>query len=104
MLDSFLKADPGNGFKFQNSSFGDILSQGIQVAYYIAAFLVLFWFSWGAFQYIFAGGNKEGLQKAKSRMTWAIVGFIILILAFALSQFAEGIFPQNNLSPVTITP
>ncbi len=76
------------------SSFTDLgstLSAFYGVIFYIAFFLVLIWLVWGIFQYLFAGGNKEGLAKARGRITWAIVGFVILVIAFFVSDLLKGI-------------
>jgi len=74
---------------------GVIITQFLSVMLFIAGFLSFFWFAWGVFDYIFAGGNKESLGKARKKMTWAIVGFILFVVSFGLIQYAETIFkPQ----------
>lgn len=89
-------------FKFSSSSkLGDILSGLFEIAIFLAAFLAFFWFVWGAFQYIFAGGNKENLAKARARITWAIVGLIITLLAFLIAQFTQQILLPGKIG---ITP
>src|SRR3989344_7229897 len=82
---------PASGF----NNLGDLFSGLANIAFFIAGFLMLSWFAWGVFEYIFAGGDKAALEKARKRITWAIVGFFITMLAFAISQFAEQIFPQT---------
>src|SRR3990167_4694958 len=77
------------------TNLGDLFSGLANIAFFIAGFLMLSWFAWGVFEYIFAGGDKAALEKARKRITWAIVGFFITMLAFAISQFAEQIFPQT---------
>lgn len=75
-----------------------IISAGLNIAILIASALTLFWLFWGAFQYILAGGKKEELAKAKSRMSWAVIGLIITMLAFLVAQYASQIFtPQNGV-------
>lgn len=82
--------------RLAEGSLGSIISEFMIVVMYIAGFLSFIWFAWGVFEYIFAGGGKEGLGKARKRMTWAIVGFIIFVLSFALSQYVQTIFPTNS--------
>jgi hypothetical protein len=79
-----------------NGSLGDIISQFLVLIIYIAGFISVAWFAWGAFEYIFAGGNKEGLGKAKKRMTWSIIGFILVIFSFAVTQYVQTIFPTRS--------
>ncbi len=82
-----------------NGSLGSILSAFFGVAFYVIGFLSFFWFAWGVFEYIFAGGKKEALASARKRMTWAIVGLVMFVLSFVISQYAETIF--NPTSKVT---
>jgi len=70
---------------------GDALSIFGQVALYTGGFLMFFWAVWGVFDYLRAEGNKEGLAKARKKIQWAIVGFVILILAFFMSDIAQTI-------------
>ncbi len=87
--------------KTQYQDLGSLLSGGYSILLLIAAFLMVYWLSWGIFQYIFAGGEKEKLAHARKRITWAIVGFIIIVLAFTIRYFVEEVFPpQNTLTQV----
>lgn len=73
-----------------------ILSGLYQIAIYIAGFLAFYWLIWGAYQYIMARGNKEELAKARTRITWAIIGLLIVLLAYTLARFASEIFPPDR--------
>ncbi|MCL5784439.1 MAG: pilin [Patescibacteria group bacterium] len=84
-----------------SANIGSIVSQLLDIAFIVAGFLMFIWAAWGVFQYIFSGGNKEGLAKARSRITWAIVGFIIIMLSFAISQYIQQLVPANSALPVT---
>ncbi|KKR80777.1 MAG: hypothetical protein UU73_C0002G0095 [Candidatus Daviesbacteria bacterium GW2011_GWA1_41_61] len=86
---------PGLNDNLRNATLGSALSQVLNIVFVVAGFLMFFWAFWGVFEYIFAGGNKEGLGKARAKITWAIVGFIILSLAFAISQYIEQLFPAK---------
>lgn len=86
---------PGLDPNLSNATLGSFISQILNVVFLVAGFLMFFWAFWGVFEYIFAGGNKEGLGKARARITWAIVGFIIVSAAFAISQFIEQLFPNK---------
>lgn len=81
----------------------DVLGPGLNMAFIISGFLMLIWLVWGVLQYIFAGGDKEGLAKARSRITWAIVGFLLVVIAFAVSQYAQQIFFPNGLQQTVKT-
>lgn len=80
--------------KFGN--LGGVLSGLLEIAFYIAAFLAFYFLVWGAFQYILARGNKENLAKARSRITWALVGLLVVFLAYFIARFASEIFPPTQ--------
>lgn len=90
-------------FPTATSNLGTFLTSTFDLVIFAAGFLMFFWMLWGVFQYIFAGGNKEGLGKARSRITWALVGFILIVMAFAVRNYLEKIFPvfPTNSSPIT---
>lgn len=73
-----------------------IISGLLNITFYIAAFLAFYFLLWGAFQYILAKGNKENLAKARARITWALVGLLVVFLAYFLAKFASEIFPPTK--------
>lgn len=82
-------------------SLGGLVSGFYQIGFFLASFLAFIWFVWGAFQYIFAGGDKEKIAKARSRMTWAIIGLLIVLLAFFVAQFVGTILqPKPGQIPL----
>lgn len=74
-----------------NLHLGDLVSRLLSVIILMAGFLMLIWLVWGAMQYITAGGEKEALAKARSRILYAIIGFILIILAYNIKMFGEDI-------------
>lgn len=85
---------PGFRFSGDQTSLGYVLSQFIQLAFWIATFLVFIYFAWGVYEYIIAEGQKENLQKARKKILWSVTGFVILIMAIFVSMYARTIFPQ----------
>lgn len=84
---------PAGADKYTNLA--GFISPLLNIAFYVGMFLVFYFLVWGAFQYMMAGGNKEELAKARSRITWAIVGLMIILLAFSITKFAAEIFPPG---------
>lgn len=98
-LDAIFKASPvktGAGRAIAEPTLGGVLSGFFDIILVAAGFLMFFWIIWGVFHYIFAGGNKDGLAKARSRIIWAVVGFIFILLAFSISQFLEQVVKPNS--------
>lgn len=65
--------------------FENLLSTIIGFLTLIGGITFIFWFMFGAYTWITAGGNAEKLQKAGTSMTNAITGLVILVGAFALT-------------------
>ncbi len=64
---------------------------GIFFAAGAMAFIIMF--VWGAVQMILSGGDKEAIAKARSKISWAIVGVALLglsYLIFALLEYITG--------------
>lgn len=53
------------------------------------AFIIMF--AWGAVQMILSGGDKEAIAKARSKISWAIVGVTLLGLSYFIFQLLEDI-------------
>lgn len=82
------------------TTLGDVLSSLFNIVLLLAVVLAFFWLIWGAFHYIFAGGDKEQLSKARAKITWAIVGLIMTALAFLVSQLAVQILNPKFGTPL----
>ena len=72
---------------------GSLISGIINIIAYIALFLTFYFLIWGAWSYIFAGGEKEALGKARERIKWALIGLIIVLLSYSIARYAGEIFP-----------
>lgn len=91
-LSDIFKSNPAPAF----DKLADFISPLLNIAFYAAAFLAFFWLAWGAYAYIMAQGKKEGLEKARARITWALIGLIFVALAFAITKFVSEIFGPNT--------
>lgn len=74
---------------------GSFITPLLNIIFYAAVFLAFFWLAWGAFAYIMAQGKKEDLAKAKARITWALIGLFLILLAFFIAKFVSEIFGPN---------
>lgn len=81
---------------------GSVISGAYELVIYIAGFLMLIWMFWGVFEYIFAGGDKTKLGKARSRITYSIVGFILVIAAFFIGDFVKDFAKPSDIKPTEI--
>lgn len=72
------------------------ISPLLNIAFYAAVFLAFFWLAWGAFAYIMAQGKKDDLEKARARITWALIGLVFVVLAFFITKFVSEIFAPTT--------
>ncbi len=101
-----INSPDGLAKNFPNAQLGEFISRLFIVILFLASALMFYWIVWGVFHYLFSGGDKEGLGKARKRITWAIVGFIIIVISFAVSQYLQTIFIPKLPGGVTtvVTP
>lgn len=71
---------------------GDLISAAIGAAFLISFLLVFVMLIWGGIQWITSGGDKDNTQKARDRITHALVGLAIIAGAWALMKLIEFFF------------
>lgn len=81
----------GKGFTAENLV-GKLVSDIIPIILGIAGFLTVIFIVISGIQFVTSSGNPEAAAAARSRLTFAIIGFIIIILAFAITQLVDTIF------------
>jgi hypothetical protein len=67
-----------------------------------AGIIAFFFLLMGGLQWILAGGDKEGTEKARKRITAALIGLVIVFSVYALVSLASG-FLGVELLNFTIT-
>lgn len=82
------------------TNFGQFIGEILNVAFLIAVFLAFFWLVWAAFQYIAAGGDKQRLAQARSRITWTIVGLLLIAISFLVAQFVQQSIQPKGGTPI----
>lgn len=73
-------------FAFASKTLGDIISTVLPYAFAISGILLLLYFLAGGFGLMFASGDPKKVQGAWSKITNAVIGFVIIILAYFLTQ------------------
>ncbi len=68
-------------------SLGEGLTFLVVPLFEIAGVLLVIWFILGAFDILMSGGSKEKIAEGQGKITHAIVGFVMLIMAFFIIQF-----------------
>lgn len=66
------------------ASLSDFIKNALSLVFVIGAFLVLIMLIIGAYEWIASGGDKENVAKARNRIINAMIGLLVLAVAFAL--------------------
>ncbi|MCL5784437.1 MAG: pilin [Patescibacteria group bacterium] len=69
---------------FGNAGISQVLTNVIQIIYIAAGIVFIFMVLISALQWIMSGGDKEAISKARGRLTYAIIGIVLLALAFLI--------------------
>ncbi len=77
--------DPTDG----TVGFGSLVSSILSFVILIAAILVLFYLIWGGVEWITSGGDKGKLEKARQRITSAILGIVVLSGVLAIFSVVQ---------------
>jgi hypothetical protein len=82
-----------------NLNLGDIINFGVNFLFLIAILAALGYLILGGITWITSGGNKEGLEKARKTIIYALVGLAVVVFSAVLVIFVGGFFWKNNESP-----
>lgn len=86
--DPFTIDDPEN-FRFDNPA--DVISRAFQYIIPIAGLILFFMIIASGFQLLASGGNPESIQKGQKRLTYSIVGFLIIFASYWIGELIEVI-------------
>ena len=94
-----LLAEEGGGEGNGENGVGDIpdinpiaaLKTIIQYAFYVLMILAVFFLIIAGFMFVTARGNEEQIKKARTMLTYAVIGVVVAILAQGAITFIESI-------------
>lgn len=67
-----------------------LVKAGINLVLVLAGLVAFLFLLWGGLQWILAGGDKEGTEKARKRITAALIGLVIVFAAYAIIQLISA--------------
>ncbi len=83
------------GFRIPNLS--EILTFAIRGFFIVAGLLALMYLLLGAMAWVTSGGNKENVDKARDKITAAVLGVILIVAVLAIIVTLERIAFGGNL-------
>lgn len=88
------------GLKSEFKSLGDIISALLPLLFVFAGLGVLLYLLYGGFQLMTSGGDPKGIAEGKGKITNAVVGFVIIFVAFWVIQAVGIIFGIEGLQQI----
>ena len=82
------------GIEFFQSFIPNLITLGLIIGVVFFLFILIM----GALQWISSGGDKNALEAAKSKITNAMVGIVILFAIFAVLKLIENFFGVSILT------
>lgn len=79
---------------------GKFIAFGIRIFILVAGMFLLLYLLWGAFDWITSGGDKEKIEKAKNKITNALIGmgliFVVLVVFIIFAGNMLGIIRPDG--------
>jgi len=69
-----------------------ILASGLNMIYVVAGIVAVIVIILAGYKYVTAAGDSAAISKAKNTILYAVVGLVVIILAFAVTWFVIGRF------------
>ena len=79
------------------NSVGDVVSKISTFLIPVAAVILVFILMWGGYDFISSQGAPEKLKAGKAKMTAGLVGFILLILSYTITNLLAKIFGFSGI-------
>lgn len=91
--------------RFTSGQFGPLVGLVITLLFIIAVIVALIFLIYGGIKWIISGGDKAALDSARNHIVAAIVGLVIVFLAYFIIQIVGGFFGISilNLTLPSIT-
>lgn len=74
-----------------------LISNLIKLLLVVASLVFFFWLVLGGIKWIMSGGDKAKTEEARSQITAALVGLVIVFSAWAIAQLINALFKVNIL-------
>jgi hypothetical protein len=87
-----IKPPPGSNFASLDpvGALSNLIVNGIRLFLLAAGILMLIYLLWGGLDWILSGGDKERLQKARQKLTNAVVGMFVIVAALTIFGVVTG--------------
>lgn len=85
---------PG-GFDKSTTNVSQLIGKILNIVLGIVGLIAVLFLVWGGFQYITSAGDEEKVKSAKGTMINALIGVVVVILAYALVRVVTNAIGGN---------
>lgn len=86
------KLTPGTDVDIPTLTGDQILQNGLNLAYFAAGIIAVIVIIVAGIMYASSGGDAGAITKAKNLIVYSIVGIVVILAAFAITNFVIGRF------------
>ncbi len=86
-----------------SGNFGNVVGAFITLLFVIAVIVALVFLVWGGLKWILSGGDKSAVEGARNTIVAAVVGLIIVFLAYFILNIVLSFFLGSGFSLSNIT-
>lgn len=86
--------------KIPYQDLGQLIGTLLQVAIIVSGLAAFAFLLLGGFQYVTSGGDKTQAEAARDKITYAIIGMVIIAAAYAGARVIETIFGVSIVSGI----
>ena len=97
-------ANPAPGQLVDTPDFQTLLANFISIFLYFAGGIATLFLIIGGYRYVVGSGNEEATEKAKKTITSAVIGIVIIVMAFAIVMIINTLLTQTAENQVTVIP
>ena len=83
---------PATGPDFKTAKLGDIISAFLPYIFVFSGLMLFLFLIFGGFQLLASGGNPESVKSGQGKVTGALIGFIIIFVAYWLTEILQIVF------------
>lgn len=88
----------------KTAGLNNLLSVGITLLFVFSILLTLFFLIYGGISFITSGGDKQKVANARQKLTFAIIGLIIVLSAYFIVNVIFNLFGLEFIHPQVIAP
>lgn len=77
----------------------NLLGVGITLLFVFSIILTLFFLIYGGISFITSAGDKQKVVAARQKLTFAVIGLIVVLSAYFIVNFVYGLFGLTFIKP-----